>query len=100
MPTFPNNRRETFIQVLVLNVSVDRKMERKNRNIEHDILVFPHNMSALWKLAVLHSCFLNVREEENLHRTKSVCKDSDDKYPDLVFIEVTCVSYGDWNSYF
>jgi hypothetical protein len=36
-----------------------------------------------------------MREEENLHRTKSVYKDSDDKYPSLVFIEMTCVAYGD-----
>lgn len=46
-------------------------------------------MSALWKPAVLRKCFPNVREGENPHRTKSVCEDSDDKYPDLVFIEVT-----------
>lgn len=57
-------------------------------------------MSALWKPAVLRNCFPNVREGKNLQRTKSVYKDSDDKYPGLVFIEVTCVAYGDWNSYF
>jgi len=57
-------------------------------------------MSALWKPAVLHNCFPKVREGENLRRSKSVCKDSDDKYSELVFIEVTYVAYGDWNSYF
>jgi hypothetical protein len=95
---FPVIEGRHFMQGLVLNVSVDRRRRGKYHNIEPDI--FPHNISAMWKPAVLHNWFPNVREGENLHRTKSVCKGSDDKYPGFVFIEVTCVAYGDWNSYF
>jgi len=91
--TFPNNRRKTSY-TRPCSECVCRPEDAEEKIVTLSLIYFHTTCLRCGNLPFYKIVSLRVREGEYFHRTKSVCKDSDDKYPGPVFIEVTCVAYG------